>query len=528
LAPGAEPAALTDNGRQNVQPAWSPDGQYLAYHEMAGGGIWVVPSRGGVPRQVSTFGAHPAWSPDGRRLAFQSLPVADLSPLRAPGVPSTIWTVEAGGGSAPVPLTVAGEPAGPHLAPAWQGDRNIVVFSVPAVPASGRAGALWMIDAGGGKTRMLASHELLSTTYALVPGGRGAYFAAAGSGVIWWLPLVEDAEDGPRPTGLPSAGSTIAHLTVTPDGRQLAWTVVDSSGHIWAVDYDPPRRRAADVRRAGPLTEGTGIHYGFPFPSDDGRLALVVSRHGAPPGLSLLAPGRGLRQLTTDAASHTRPHWTPGASEVAFLANHGTGVGIWAIEPSSGRERLLFLLADVDLPGADAPAISTIASIALSPRFDGLAMSVVREGVPNIWTVPLRDLRPAGRAVQVSFERDGGTHPSWSPDGRSVLYQCGDGSTTQACVVGADGTGRAQVTDDRGQSWSGSWGPDPDTILLAARRNGLWNVTEISRTTRAERLLTAFDSPRLHVRYPRWDAAGRRVVFERGETAARIWSIDIK
>ncbi len=527
VAPGSEPAALTTNGRQNVQPAWSPDGQYIAFHEMAGGGIWIVPSRGGVPRQVSTFGAHPAWSPDGRRLAFQSLPLADLSPLRSPGVPSAIWTVDAEGGTAPGQLTRTGSPAGPHLAPAWR-DGNSIVFAVPSVSSSGKEGALWTVDTATAQTRLLASHELLSTSFALVPGGAGVYFAASGSSTIWWLPLGDDAEDEARPTGLPSAGSMITHLTITPDGRQLAWTVVDSSGQIWAVENGPRVRKAAAAARATPLTEGTGMHHGFPSPAGDGRLALVASRHGAPPGIYLLGPGRSLRQLTTDPASHTRPHWTPGAREVAFLSNHGNGAGVWAIEPVSGRERRLFPFTDVQLPGAAPSALATVANIAVTAAFDSLAMSVMLDGVPNIWTVPLRDLRPAGPARQVSFERHGGTYPVWSPDGRWVAYQCGDGAHTQACVVGADGTAREQLTHDSGQSWSGGWGADPDTLLLAARRNGLWNVAEISRSTRVERMLTAFSSPRLQVRAPRWDAAGRRVVFERGETAARIWSIAIR
>ncbi|HUR32478.1 MAG TPA: winged helix-turn-helix domain-containing protein [Vicinamibacterales bacterium] len=119
LTPGSAATRLTTNGHQNVQPAWSPDGRLIAYHDMAENGIWVVPSRGGAARMVSPFGAHPSWSPDGRRLAFQSQAMTDLNPGGAFGATSTIWTIELGDRAEPVPLTRPGQPSGSHGMPAW-------------------------------------------------------------------------------------------------------------------------------------------------------------------------------------------------------------------------------------------------------------------------------------------------------------------------------------------------------------------------------------------------------------------------
>lgn len=70
LATGAR-TKLTHFGQD---PAWAPDGRFIAF---SGGGkkeeVWVIDPSGGLPRQVAT-GGFPSWSEDGKRLFFVSRP----------------------------------------------------------------------------------------------------------------------------------------------------------------------------------------------------------------------------------------------------------------------------------------------------------------------------------------------------------------------------------------------------------------------------------------------------------------------
>lgn len=76
----ARPLVAQPGGHGQFQPAYSPDGRWIAYvswSETEGGHVWRVPAKGGTPvRLTSAIGRyqHPAWSPDGRMIAFVGSP----------------------------------------------------------------------------------------------------------------------------------------------------------------------------------------------------------------------------------------------------------------------------------------------------------------------------------------------------------------------------------------------------------------------------------------------------------------------
>lgn len=58
-----------DSGSDDTQPAFSPDGEHVAFRsERDGGGIFIMGLAGENVRRLTTFGYNPAWSPDGKEL----------------------------------------------------------------------------------------------------------------------------------------------------------------------------------------------------------------------------------------------------------------------------------------------------------------------------------------------------------------------------------------------------------------------------------------------------------------------------
>ena len=131
---------VTTDGGQNVESVWSPDGETIAYHSRAKGGIWIVPASGGSSKQVATLGSEPAWSPDGSRLAFSTYQGALAE--RA-----TIMTVQVAGGPAQVghaPGGAEGRASKPCVVPRWPPRRVLRLRR-----RSGRS--VWIVAATGGE-----------------------------------------------------------------------------------------------------------------------------------------------------------------------------------------------------------------------------------------------------------------------------------------------------------------------------------------------------------------------------------------
>ncbi|MEO7975213.1 MAG: protein kinase, partial [Thermoanaerobaculia bacterium] len=81
-----------DCDRDDIDPAFSPDGARIAYRsDCAGGGIFVMGATGENARRVSDFGFNPSWSPDGREVAVAT--ERAKMPWNRPGK-SELWAIE--------------------------------------------------------------------------------------------------------------------------------------------------------------------------------------------------------------------------------------------------------------------------------------------------------------------------------------------------------------------------------------------------------------------------------------------------
>ena len=138
--PAGTPISLTGSTRSELNAQFSPDGNRIAFESFRSGTqeVWVADADGRNARQLTTFngvlGGTPAWSPDGQSIAFDMRNAAGngdvfVAPVR---------------GGATVRLTT--DPAD-DIVPSWSHDGHWIYFESTR---TGRA-EIWKLPARGGQ-----------------------------------------------------------------------------------------------------------------------------------------------------------------------------------------------------------------------------------------------------------------------------------------------------------------------------------------------------------------------------------------
>ncbi|GAB5520100.1 MAG: winged helix-turn-helix domain-containing protein [Rhodothermales bacterium] len=246
----AAPTRLVASTQWELSPAYSPDGQRLAFFSNRSGfyELWVSAADGTQPQQITTLEGpivgSLSWSPDGQYLAFDARDEAY----------SRLFVVTVAGGP-PVLLTDGSYDV---LAPAWSADGTMLYFGSDRT----KQWQIWQVSRAGGAPMQVTQHG----GYAAQADEGGQHLYVAHNDSLWRVSLLDEARQpvaalpnrrtwdnwqvtpqgvyytmpGPklafynastqthRPlTDLPSA--FFSGLTVSPDGRWLAYTQLDQA-----------------------------------------------------------------------------------------------------------------------------------------------------------------------------------------------------------------------------------------------------------------------------------------------------------
>jgi Tol biopolymer transport system component len=522
LGGSATETPLTDDGGQNGQPAWSPDGRLIAFHSKRRGGIWVMPARGGVPRQIAPSGSNPAWSPDGRRLAFQSDEHTDVAP-NAYGAQSgsTIWTVDVDGRQVQQ-VTRSGRPIGGHSGPVWSRDARHIAFTVFE---GGPYNGVWLLTLETGAVKALARGSgLYETVFA---PDDSAIYVAGGEALIIRLAFDTSAATvgGPREM-IPVAGVPgVRGLTISSDGARLGFAGLGLSSQIWA---QPVSRDGTGTGEPRPLTSDTSRRNSFAVVSPDGlKVAYVSTRRGQEPNVWVMDIDGGNRvQITSDDATDGQPTWLLNG-RLAYPSKRGEDRLFHSVDIDTRREELIFDAASAPgLKPGRVPMIGRLAEMQVARSLTKAVFSLVTPpaGRRVMYVTALDPIAP--RALTDASQSVG--YPAWSPDERWIGVEIKEGSSTHAGVIDIE-TGRMrQLTSERGQTWVRSWSPDGRKIAVAALRDGLWSLQWIDVESGRQGVITGTAPPQVYLRYPEWSPRGDVVVFERGELRGNIWTLALR
>jgi Tol biopolymer transport system component/tRNA A-37 threonylcarbamoyl transferase component Bud32 len=172
-APAGNASRFIASTREEVSPAYSPDGKQIAFSSNRNGSrqIWVADSDGSRASPLTNFdrgySGSPRWSPDGQTIVFDARPEGA----------SDIYSIRAGGGD---PKRLTDHPAEDHV-PCFSNDGRWIYFS------STRSGTrqIYRMPAEGGTPVQITRGGAFAT---VAVDGKWLYYATSNPSQLWKAP----------------------------------------------------------------------------------------------------------------------------------------------------------------------------------------------------------------------------------------------------------------------------------------------------------------------------------------------------
>ncbi len=332
LAPGSSDRQITFDDLDNIQPTWSPKGDYIAYACIKRGGINIIPASGGTVRYRTDFGDSPQWSPDGRRLVFRD-PGVHFNPAQDPiDIPdATLWLVDAQLGE-PVRLTSHGSPPGGHENPRWLSDGSHVVFETAVVipPTTPRPDFIpAVVDIRSRKWTSIPFGSVRARNPIISPDLSYLYFEVRfGEQPGLWRARIDSAYHAQAPEAMmPVNGPLIRDLTFNASGTHLAFSHSNDESALWTVPLSSTGAAAGEPR---PLVREHVRRFLHPAFSPDGsRITYTwVQRDSQWLKMTVYvanSDGRGATALSPEDQQAFYPEWV-GPNVVGYeVTNNNAG-----------------------------------------------------------------------------------------------------------------------------------------------------------------------------------------------------------
>jgi Tol biopolymer transport system component len=478
---------------------FSPDGSLVTFwlrkqRGQSGGdvagdiGVWAVPTLGGEPRPYLEGVAEFDWSHDSSRLAYHT-----------PGPGDPLFVSDGHVRSESRSIFTA--PSGLHSHfPSWAPDAAFLYFVHGALPDKLD---IWRIRPAGGTPERITSHDGRVSHPVLLDQRTLMYLASDPDGSGPWLYSMDVEHRIPH--RLTSGLDRYTSLAASADGQRLVATLASPKRTLWRLQIDGSSTKVSAPAQISLMTSSTGFS-----PRLGPNYLLYVAATGTAESIAKLVNGTSTELWHGDGARvFGGPAISPDGRNIAFSVRQHEQSLLYVMQTDGTNARIV--ASSLDLQGAPAWA----------PDGQSITTAADDHGVPHLFHVPING-SPAPFVQEYSVD------PTWSPDGRFVVYSGPDiGTTFSVKAVTAEAAVHPlpTLTLTRGARHL-AFLPGGQSLLLLRgeiQHKDLWLV---DLETGIERQLTNLP-PDFDVRDFDISPDGREVVLERVQERSNVVLLDL-